>query len=78
MTISDAIDHLTTSGLAIACLYVVFRQWQSDIRVHQRDDMAHRQATDERIQHLTNAINAMGTQVNALLRIVAKHEQERR
>jgi dissimilatory sulfite reductase (desulfoviridin) alpha/beta subunit len=81
---SAIVDHLTTSGLAIVCLYVIFRQWQSDIRIHQRDDREHQHETDNRIDSLTNAVRGLGvnvgnlgSQVNTLARIVAQHEKDR-
>jgi hypothetical protein len=67
---TDIIDHLTTTGLAVAMLYIVWKQWQDDRTKHQID-------TDARIERLTNAVSAMGTQISALTRIVYKHEQER-
>jgi pyridoxine 5'-phosphate synthase PdxJ len=74
---SSIVDHLTTTGLAITCLYVVFRQWQSDVSVHQREDRKHQQETDSRISSLTSAVSNLGSQVNTLARIVAQHEKDR-
>jgi len=67
---SSIVDHLTASGLAIACLYIVFRQWQADVRIHQRE-------VDTRISALTSAVSNLGSQVNTLARIVAQHEKDR-
>jgi len=66
----DIVDHLTTSGLAIAMLYVVWRQWQTNERHHQME-------TDKRIDQLTAAISTMGSQINKLASILARHEQDR-
>jgi len=66
---TDFIDHVTTSGLAIAMLYIVWRQWQTNERRHQME-------TDRRIEQLTHAVSVMGSQINKLAAIVSRREQE--